>query len=351
MPEEDSKILKHNHGEKSIKVPFIIYADLESLLETMNTSHSNPKNSSTTKINKHTASGYSLLTHCSFDTTKNKLDHHRGKNCMKNFCLDLKEHATKIINYEKKEMIPLKKKVQKKHIKQKVCHICKKVFSTVDNNKKCHKVRCHRHYIGKYRGAAHDICNLRYKTPKEIPVAFHNGFTHDYHFIIKELADEFEGKFECLGENAEKYITFSVPFKKENKKIDKDGNEKILKISYKAKFIDSFRFMSRLLLSLVDNLPEGLHSEKCTDCKSCFDYMIIQDDQLIFRCFECKKNYKKGFNKELLKKFANIYEFCDEDINKFILLLKKGIYLMNTWIVEKHLMIHRCLIKKLFIVV
>ena len=68
----------------------------------MNTSHSNPKNSSTTKINKHTASGYSLLTHCSFDTTKNKLDHYRGKNCTKNFCLDLKEHATKIINYEKK---------------------------------------------------------------------------------------------------------------------------------------------------------------------------------------------------------------------------------------------------------
>ena len=85
----------------------------------MNTCHNNPEKSSTTKINKHTPSGYSLFTHCSFDTTKNKLDYYRRKNCMKNFCLDLREHATKIINYEKKEMIPLTKKEEKKHNKQK----------------------------------------------------------------------------------------------------------------------------------------------------------------------------------------------------------------------------------------
>ena len=78
-----------------------------------------------------------------------------------------------------------------------------KKFSTDDNNKKYHKVRDHCHYTGKYRGAAHDICNLRYKIPKEIPVVFHNGSTYDYHFIIKELAEEFEGEFECLGENTE----------------------------------------------------------------------------------------------------------------------------------------------------
>ena len=110
MPNEDNKILKYNHGEKSIKAPFIIYADLECLLEKMSTCHNNPKKSSTTKINKHTPSGYSLFTHCSFDETKNKLSHDRGENCMKNFCLDLREHATKIINYEKRKMIPLTKK-------------------------------------------------------------------------------------------------------------------------------------------------------------------------------------------------------------------------------------------------
>ena len=70
MPKEDNKILKYNHGEKSMKAPFIIYADLESLLEKMNTCHNNPKKPSTTKINKQTPSGYSLVTHCAFDTTK-----------------------------------------------------------------------------------------------------------------------------------------------------------------------------------------------------------------------------------------------------------------------------------------
>ena len=215
MPEENNKILKYNQGEKSIKVPFIIHA--ECLLEKMNTCHNNPKKSSTTKINKHTPSGYSLFTHCSFDTTKNKLDYYRGKNCMKNFSLDLREHATKIINYKKKEMIPLTKKEEKKHNKQKVCYICKKRFSTDDNNKK-YKVKDHCHYAGKYKGAAHDICNLKCKIPKEISVVFHNGSTYDYHFIIKELVEEFEGEFECFGENTEKYITFSVPIKKETTK-------------------------------------------------------------------------------------------------------------------------------------
>ena len=106
---------------------------------------------------------------------------------MKNFCLDLKEHVTKIINYEKKEMIPLAKEERKIHCRQQKCYIYKKRFSADHNNKKYHKVRDHCHYTGKYRGAVHDICNLRYKTPKEIQVVFHNGSTYDYHFIIKEL--------------------------------------------------------------------------------------------------------------------------------------------------------------------
>ena len=85
IPEKDNKILKYNYGEKSRKAPFIIYADIESLLEKMKTCHNNPEQSSTTKINSHTASGYSFFTHCSFDKTKNRLDYYRGKDCMKKF--------------------------------------------------------------------------------------------------------------------------------------------------------------------------------------------------------------------------------------------------------------------------
>ena len=90
-----------------------------------------------------------------------------------------------------------------------------------DKNKKIknapyHKVRDHCHYTGKFREAAHNIWNLRYKVPKKVPVVFHNGSTHDYHFIIKQSEEDFKGQFECLGENAEKYITFSVPIKEDN---------------------------------------------------------------------------------------------------------------------------------------
>ena len=172
-----------------MKVPFIIYVDLDSLLEKINTCHNNPEKSSTTKINKRTPSDYSLFTHCSFDATKNKLDYYGGKNCMKNVCLDLREHATKIINYEKKEVIPLTKEKRKCIVNRKDAIYAKKKFSTDNNNKKYHKVKNHCHYTGKYRGAAHDICNLRYKIPKEIPAVFHNGCTYDYHFTVKELAE------------------------------------------------------------------------------------------------------------------------------------------------------------------
>ena len=96
-----------------MKVPFTIYTDLESLLEKMDTCHNNPKKTSITKINKHTPSGYSFFTHCSFDTTKNKFDCYKGKNCMKNFCVDLREHTTKIIDYEKKRNDTLNKKRRK----------------------------------------------------------------------------------------------------------------------------------------------------------------------------------------------------------------------------------------------
>ena len=222
-------------------------------------------------------------------------------------------------------MIPLTKEEEKMHNKQKVCYVCKKGFSTDDSNKSYFTVKDHCHYTGKHRDAAHSICNLRYKTPKEIPVVFHSGSSYDYHFIVKELTKKLQGQFECLGENAEKYMTFSVTIK-----IELDNSKSI---TYKIKFIDIFRFMSSSLSNLVDNLSEELHNNRCTDCKSCLDYMSV-DEQLIFRCFECKKNFKKNFNNELIKRFANIYEFCNKDISKFILILRKGIYLyeyMDSW--------------------
>ena len=114
--------------------------------------------------------------------------------------------------------------------------------------------------------------------------------------------------FRCLGENTEKYITFSVPIKKkiENKDIE---------ITYKIKFIHSYRFMTK-----------SLSNNKCVDCESCLDYIKTKDEKLIFKCFNCETCYRKKFNKELIKRFASTYEFCNKDLNKFILLLRKVVY-------------------------
>ena len=95
--------------------------------------------------------------------------------------------------------------------------------------------------------------------------------------------------------------------------------------------------MSKSLSNLVHNLSDRLYSDKCTDFKSYLDYMSIKNDQLDFRCFDCRKNYKKDFNKGLIKRFADIYKFSNGEVNKFILLLRKGIYPYEYRIAEKDL--------------
>ena len=132
---------------------------------------------------------------------------------------------------------------------------------------------------------------------------FHNGSIYDFHFIVKKLVKEFEGNFECLGENTEKYITFSVPIKK---KIE----NKDLEITYKIKFIDSYRFMASSLSKLVDNLSEGIHNNKCSDCGYNLDYIKTtaehtagpsslerKNEKLTLECYNCKQRYKNKFNK------------------------------------------------------
>ena len=98
---------------------------------------------------------------------------------------------------------------------QEVCHICKKKFCMDGHNenfKKIRKVKDHCHCTEKIRGAAHSNCNLKYKAPKDIPIIIHNA-RYDTPFIINQLVEEFKGKFDCIGENMEKCITFSVPIK------------------------------------------------------------------------------------------------------------------------------------------
>ena len=122
-------------------------------------------------------------------------------------------------------MISLTDKENKSHKNRKCRYICRKIF-TKDNK----KVRDHCHVTGKYRGAAHNKCNMNCKIIKYIPVIFYNGSIYDNHFIIEECVNDFEGEFDCLGENTEKYINFSVEINKKITKKDKDGGENTVNI-------------------------------------------------------------------------------------------------------------------------
>ena len=204
-------------------------------------------------------------------------------------------------------MIPLADNESKYYEEQKECYKCKRDFCYEKNeNKKFklyNKVRDHCHYVTKFKRVAHGISNVNYKVPQEIPVKIHNGSVYDCHFTIKELAEKFQGQFECLGENTEKYITFSVPIKKEH---DNNNGETI---TYKVKFINTSRFMQSKLSNLVDNLSEinNKHCKTCTEkkIKSECEFIGLKNNRLNYRCKECNGTSAKLVD-DLIEKFPRM---------------------------------------------
>ena len=147
-------------------------------------------------------------------------------------------------------MEPLTKSQIKEYKRATKCHICFKPFS-----EKKRKVRDHCHYNGLYIGAAHSSCNLQYKIPNYIPVVFHNLAGYDAHLFIRELAKYTTG-MGVIAKNTEDYISFSIKVEV-NKYLDKEGNERTKEME--VRFIDSIKFMSSSLDSLVNNLARGGH--------------------------------------------------------------------------------------------
>ena len=146
------------------------------------------------------------------------------------------------------------------------------------------------------------------------------------------MAEEFRGEeFECLGENTEKYISFSIPIKREH---DNDSGEII---TYKIKFTDSCRFMPSRLSNLVDNL-----SEINNDCKTSMErknikvkreFIGLKNNRSNYRWKECNGISAKSVN-DLIEKFPRMYKFCNGNLNKFAMLLRKGVYpyeYMDSW--------------------
>ena len=254
MPEKGS-VLKFKNYCNSEKVPFVIYADMESLLNPIQSCDPNPQSSYTKKYQKHQPISYSYYIKCFDDNVFTQEPRtYTGLDATQKFVESLEKDVIEIANipevgriYKPGDKIRFNKATK--------CWICNGEFDDTPNEKgykKNKKVWAHCHFTGRFRGAAHSLCNLKYKKPEFIPVVFHNLSGYDSHLFIKNLGFT-EGDINCIPNNEEKYISFSKNIEV-GSYINKEGETK--PINYKIRFIDSFKFMSTSLDSLVNNLPE-----------------------------------------------------------------------------------------------
>ena len=211
-----------------------------------------------------------------------------------------------------------------KYENAKYSHNCKKVFGEA---KKHRKICDHDHCTCKFRGAAYSICNLRYSIQRNIPVVFHNGTNYDFNLIINELAKEVRSELQCILLNGEKFMSFFIPIKKNTYANSKNTKKKLL--TYNLSFIDSARHMNESLSALVDNLS-GLNKCKCE--KPSFEnikttYKEINNEYIVnTSCKACL--WRKGLKLSvIIANFPNTFKLCRSSVEKFLLLLRKGISL------------------------
>ena len=236
---------------KQLPIPFVVYGDFECFTKTMNSCTPNPKESYNYNYQKHEPSGFCFYVKSIVPGihikpiiyTKNSED----EDIAKIFVEKLKEVTKGIYNdfYCRPKPLKLNSEEQKSFQQAKNCHIC-------GYELKEDKVRDHCHFTGKYRGAAHNKCNLMCKKPKLLPVIFHNLQGYDAHLFIKQLS-KLEGDLNCIPSTEEKYISFSKTIKVGEYK-HKCGN--ILPINFEIRFLDSFKFLQTSLANLVSNLSQ-----------------------------------------------------------------------------------------------
>ena len=246
MPEKGSQVY-FKHFYKGQWVPFIIYADMESLLTPIQSCDPSPQSSYTNKTQKHKPISFSYYIKCFDDNVyEPRIRTYTGVDAMEVFIKWIEEDVKEIANIQDKPMI-FTEEDRKQFINEKECWLCREPLND-------DKVRDHGHYTGKYRGATHNTCNLKYRKPQFVPVVFHNLANYDSHLFIKNLADT-SGNISCIPTNKEKYISFTKKIKVGEYKDKKTGEMKDK--SFDIRFIDSFKFMSTSLDNLVTNLPKN----------------------------------------------------------------------------------------------
>ena len=242
-----------NHYKKQ-RVPFVVYADFECFTEKIDTCQPDEGKSFTNQYQKHSPSGFSYLIKCFDDDILTPLlKHYTAKSPDEDipqlFVESLEKDIKEIYNRFKipKKMV-MTKEDKINYEKATICHICEEEIDKEGDI----KVRDHCHLTGKFRGAAHSMCNLKFRLPKFYPVIFHNLSGYDSHLFIKNLGKS-EGKIDCIPNNEEKYISFTKHILVD-KFINEEGEEK--EVKREIRFIDSFKFMAASLDNLVNNLPK-----------------------------------------------------------------------------------------------
>ena len=251
MPPPDTYI-KFKNFLYSERAPFAIYADFESLLKPLDTCEPNPNKSYTLKYQKHEPLSFVYYIK-SFNESvyKSTLRKYVKENEEDPDPIDVfinwLEEDVKIIAELGNEKMKITAEEEEQFKQASNCWICGKLLNIED------RVRDHCHFTGRYRGAAHNICNLKYSKPNNISVFFHNLTGYDSHLFIKKL-NTTTGNIDCIPNNEENYISFSKTIKTgEYKNKNGETKDKYFKIVFK----DSLKFMASSLEALVNNLPEG----------------------------------------------------------------------------------------------
>ena len=245
MPEAGSKIYFKNH-KKMLPAPFVIYADFESITEKIDGCLPSDDKSYTSTYQSHKACSYGYKLVCRYDNSYSKpVEIYRGEDCIEKFIMkmlsEVKDCIKIVIEHFQKPLVMTDK--NETHFQNStICHICERKFNEHKPSKQ--KVRDHCHITGKYRGAAHSNCNLKWSISAEnlkIPVIFHNLKGYDCHFIMQNIGhlirQDFNINVDVIASNFEKYIGFRL------------GNY--------LTFIDSFSFMSQSLDRLSSNLSDN----------------------------------------------------------------------------------------------
>ena len=250
MPTKDDNILKFNNFHKQLPVPFVIYADFEAITEKIHGCQPNDDKSYTEAYQRHTDCGYGYKVVCCYDDKYTKpVQIYRGEKAVYKFMeamLDEVKYCKKIMKKYFNKPLRMTEDDEKEFQKANECHICNKKYNENDV-----RVRDHCHITGKYRGSAHQDCNLNFRLTEKIPVMFHNLRGYDSHFIMQEIGEtvkkhtytnkkgeKCQMNINAIPNNMEKYMAFML------------GNH--------LTFLDSFQFMSSSLEKLVSNLPKEL---------------------------------------------------------------------------------------------